>query len=87
MKTKSISVLVSRTINLGNFESLRLEAGSIIELEEGDDAAEASARALVEVRGSLREQLAALRPKKRPPKETTPAQVEEQPVAPKDDAP
>ena len=37
MKVKTISVLRSRTINLGNFESSRLEFSASAELEDGDD--------------------------------------------------
>lgn len=40
MRLKELSVCVSRTFNLGNFDSLRLEAGATCSVEEGDDPGE-----------------------------------------------
>lgn len=37
-KTKEISVLYSRTVNLGNFESLRIELGEVVALDAKDKA-------------------------------------------------
>ena len=37
-KTKEISVLYSRTVNLGNFESLRIELGEVVTLDAKDKA-------------------------------------------------
>ena len=36
-KVKEISVTYARTVNLGNFESLRIEMGEVVALEKGDD--------------------------------------------------
>lgn len=64
MKTKQTSVTVSRTFNLGNFESLRIEAGIVTELEEGDTPESVRAVQLAEVRESLLAQHAAFKPKR-----------------------
>ena len=64
MKLKEIRLTVSRTFNLGNFESLRVEAGAVADLEDGETPDQARARMLDEVRISLREQHAAFHPKK-----------------------
>lgn len=37
-KVKEISVLYSRTVNLGNFESLRIELGEVVALDAKDKA-------------------------------------------------
>lgn len=37
MKLKELSIGVSRTFNLGNFESLRVEGGASASVDEGDD--------------------------------------------------
>ena len=37
-KVKEISVLYSRTVNLGNFESLRIELGEVVTLDAKDKA-------------------------------------------------
>lgn len=38
MKTNTVSVSYGRTVNLGNFNSLRFEASVEVELEEGEKA-------------------------------------------------
>ena len=53
MKLTEISISVSRTFNLGNFESLRLEATASASVE--DDTEEARQMILDECRVSLRE--------------------------------
>lgn len=37
MIPKELQITVSRTVNLGNFESLRVEAGFTVSLEPGED--------------------------------------------------
>jgi hypothetical protein len=37
MRISQFTVATSRTINLGNFESLRLEASVVVDLLEGDN--------------------------------------------------
>jgi hypothetical protein len=64
MKIKEISVTVSRTFNLGNFESLRLEAGATAGLDDGETPEQARPQLIEEVRASLREQHAAFHQKK-----------------------
>ncbi len=53
MKPKELSITVSRTFNLGNFESLRVEAGMAASIDEGDDPEETRAKILAEIRHSL----------------------------------
>ncbi len=66
MKLSQVSMTVSRTINLGDYNSLRLEAGAVIEFESGEepDPKAARERMLEEVRTSLREQYVAFKQKK-----------------------
>ena len=65
MKLKQVTMTVSRTINLGNYESLRLEAGAVIEFENGEEPDPKAAREtmLAEVRLSLKEQFLAFKSK------------------------
>lgn len=65
MRIREISVTVSRTFNLGNYESLRLEAGATGELQDGDDIGAGRAALLEEARESLRAQHAAFKPKEK----------------------
>ena len=37
MKITKIQVTISRTHNIGNYESIRVEAGAHADLEDGDD--------------------------------------------------
>jgi len=55
MTITEIRVGASRTINLGNFESLRIEASVAIALAEGDDPAKAKAAVQPELRQLLEE--------------------------------
>ena len=41
MKIKQITCTISHTINLGNFNSLRVEWGEVVELEENEQNPEA----------------------------------------------
>lgn len=65
MKIREVSVTVSRTFNLGNYESLRLEGGAVADLQEGDDVVAARAQLLTEVRESLRQQYGEFKPKEK----------------------
>ncbi len=65
MKLKQISITVSRTFNLGNFESLRVEAGAVAELADAEAPEIARAAMLEEVRTSLREQYTNFAPPKK----------------------
>lgn len=40
MKYRQLTVSVGRTVNLGNYESIRKELGVVIELDEDDDIEE-----------------------------------------------
>ena len=55
MHIKEISVNVARTFNLGNYESLRLEAGASASVDDGEDIGAARAALLEEARASLRQ--------------------------------
>jgi hypothetical protein len=45
----------AKTINLGNYQSLRVEAGAVLELHEGDDPAKARAMLQEELKTLLTE--------------------------------
>ena len=49
-KVKEISVLYSRTVNLGNFESLKIELGEVVALGAKDKAETARAEAFATVK-------------------------------------
>ena len=49
-KVKEISVLYSRTVNLGNFESLKIELGEVVALGAKDKAETARAGAFAAVK-------------------------------------
>ena len=49
-KVKEISVLYSRTVNLGNFESLRIELGEVVALDAKDKAASVRAETFAAVK-------------------------------------
>ena len=49
-KVKEISVLYSRTVNLGNFESLRIELGEVVALDAKDKADTVRAEAFAAVK-------------------------------------
>lgn len=53
MRNKDLQITVSRTFNLGNFESLRVEAGMGATIDETDNLDEVRLKVLVEVRKSL----------------------------------
>ena len=49
-KVKEISVLYSRTVNLGNFESLKIELGEVVTLGAKDKADAVRAEAFAAVK-------------------------------------
>jgi len=53
MKPKEMSITVSRTVNLGNFESLRVEAGMAASVDNGDDLEDTRSKIIAEIRRSL----------------------------------
>lgn len=63
MQIKEITIGVSRTFNLGNFESFRVKSSAVVAVEE-DGVATARECAIEEVRTSLNATYAALKPKK-----------------------
>lgn len=64
MKIRQTSVTVGRTFNLGNFESLRVDATATIDLEDGDDVAAARDAGVAELRASLSRLHQEFKPKK-----------------------
>ena len=66
MKLTQVSMTVSRTFNLGNFESLRVEAGAVVEFGNGEEPNPQGARdtMLAEIRESLKQEHVAFKPKK-----------------------
>jgi hypothetical protein len=63
MKLKEIGISVSRTFNLGNFESLRVEATVAASVEDENDIDAAKIELLAEVRETLRRAYLEFRPK------------------------
>jgi len=53
MKPKEMTIFVSRTFQLQRFESLKVEAGMTVSIDEGDDLAELRPQMLAEIRKSL----------------------------------
>ena len=64
MKIDQITITVSRTFNLGNYESLRVEAGITVTLEDNDTPASVRPAILAEARESLLDQYNMFKPKK-----------------------
>lgn len=64
MKIIKISGTLGRTINLGNFNSMRIEASVEVELDSPDEIEEARAAIIAEARESLKQQHAAIKPPK-----------------------
>jgi len=63
MKITQLSVTVGRTINLGNYNSLKIEQGVTVDLEDGDSIEDARAAAFDEIKHGLMEQNAKFNPK------------------------
>lgn len=66
MKLTSITVLLARTINLGNYENMRIEGGATAMLEDGDNVEEAKADIVREARTILNAAYVELKPKAGP---------------------
>lgn len=49
-KTKELKFLVSLTVNLGNYESAKIEIGESIDIEDGDDPADEMAQMVKRVK-------------------------------------
>ncbi len=66
MKLTQLSMNVSRVFSLGNYENLKVEAGAVVEFEDGEtpNAQGARDQMLAEIRESLIQEHAAFKPKK-----------------------
>jgi hypothetical protein len=64
MKVKEITVGASRTINLGNYESLKIEGWCTMGLDENDEVGLVRLAAMDEVKTQLKEMYNEFRPKK-----------------------
>ncbi len=64
MKIREMTIGVSRTFNLGNYENFRVEASAIITLDEDEGATTARECAIEEVRASLNATYLALKPRR-----------------------
>jgi hypothetical protein len=68
MRIKEVTVGASRTINLGNYNSLKVEGRATLELDEGEDTADHLAVAreigMAEVKEQLKYAYEQLKPKK-----------------------
>jgi hypothetical protein len=64
MKIRQMTLTAGRTFNLGNFESLRVDASATVDIEEGEDLAAARDAAVSEIRASLGTLHAEFKPKK-----------------------
>ena len=56
MKVTEMRVSVAKTINLGNYSSIRLEAGATAAVEEGDDLRAVRDELHTEIKSALSEQ-------------------------------
>jgi hypothetical protein len=65
VKAKEIRITASRTFNLGNMQSFRVEAGLTLEIEEGDTIEGVRQRLLEELRKSLSDTYRAFHPRNR----------------------
>jgi hypothetical protein len=57
MKSKEVHAAVSFTKNLGNFQSLRIEAGITMEIEPGEDVEEVFTQTFKLAKQEVRKQL------------------------------
>ena len=64
MKITKISGTLGRTINLGNFNSMRIEATVEVELDDPEEIEQARSTIIAEARESLKQQHAAIKPPK-----------------------
>jgi hypothetical protein len=67
MKITEIGISVSRTFNLGNFESLRVESNASASVEDESEIDAARAALLAECREALRQTYLEFRPNKEKP--------------------
>lgn len=58
MKVTQIRAVVARTINLGNYESLRIEAEATADLDPGEDFKKAFPQLFSDVKAEVRKMLA-----------------------------
>lgn len=65
MRIKGITVGASRTVNLGNYESVKVEGLCTVEIENGDDIALARAAAIDEVKTQMSQIFATVQPAKK----------------------
>ena len=65
MKIKDMTIFVSRTFRLAQFESFKVEAGLTMAIEEGDNADEVRQKILEELRKSLSDSYRAYHPRYR----------------------
>ncbi|CAH2606477.1 conserved protein of unknown function (plasmid) [Rhodovastum atsumiense] len=56
MKITELRVSVAKTVNLGNYNSIRLEAGATVAIEDGDDLDAVRAEMMTEINTSLHQQ-------------------------------
>ena len=63
MKISQITICVSRTINLGNYESLKVEGTCVVDLEEDDLIDMARSKAIDEVKEQMSEAFKECKPK------------------------
>lgn len=77
MKITQLHVTVGRTINLGDYNSLKIEQGVTVDLEEGDSIEDAREAAFDEIKHGLMEQNARFNPKSRKARERAKATGEE----------
>lgn len=60
-KTKELTFNVTLTVNLGHYESAKVEVGEVVELEEDDDAKKEMARLVKRVKGVVEHEAEILR--------------------------
>lgn len=69
MRIKEITIGASRTINLGNYNSIKVEGRATVELEEGEDGSPfieaARDKAIEEVKLQLKEAYTKIQPPKK----------------------
>ncbi len=65
MKIKQIRILVSRTVNIGDFNSLKIEGECTVELKDGESTFEARQVAMDEIKIQLNEAFQKFKPKKK----------------------
>lgn len=77
MRITTVRVATAKTINLGNFQSLRIEADVTAEIAEGEDIAAIKPRLQSELKALLDETYRAQRKEPEPPK---PFKIELSPI-------